>query len=171
MSENLVSIIADRSPGRERTFLTTLDGRRLSYGEAFDLAGRYANVLSQKGVAVGDRVAVQVEKSPEALVLYLACLRAGAVFLPLNTGYTIGEVEYFIDDARPRLVVSSPGKRDAIAPVAARLGVAAVETLGTENDGSLPRLASEAGTDFATVGRDADDLAAILYTSGTTGRS
>ena len=118
----------------------------------------------------GDRVAVQVEKSIAALVLYLATVRAGAVYLPLNTAYTLAELEYFIGDAEPTLVVCDPGKRDGIAPIAAKVG-ACVETLDARGQGTLTDAAKNEPEAFETVQRAGDDLAAILYTSGTTGRS
>jgi len=151
-------------------FLTTIDGRRLTYSDVVDLSGRLANALRARGVQNGDRVAVQVEKTPEALVLYLATVRAGAVFLPLNTAYTLNELEYFIGDAEPRLVICDPGKAAGLAEVATKVG-AAIETLDAAGKGSLMDLADAQPSDFQTVERKGSDLAAILYTSGTTGRS
>lgn len=172
MSANLFELIAASAPAPDRVFLRTPEGRVLTYGEALAAAGRYASALAALGVEPGDRVAVQVEKSPDAILLYLGCLRAGAVYLPLNTAYTLAELEYFIADAGPRLVVCAPERRDAIAGLAARLGGARVETLGDDGrSGSLMDKATAAGPDFPVVARQADDLAAILYTSGTTGRS
>src|SRR5437660_4481749 len=129
-----------------------------------------ANVLVSRGVKPGDRVAAQTEKSVPALVLYLAPLRAGAVYLPLNTAYTLNELEYFITDAEPTVVVCDPAKAEGIGKIAAKVG-AKVETLGADGKGSLTEAAAKASPDFTTVPRENDDLAAILYTSGTTGRS
>jgi malonyl-CoA/methylmalonyl-CoA synthetase len=172
VSANLFDLIAAHAPEPERLFLRTRDGRRLTYGGMIEAAGRYANALTALGVAPGDRVAVQVEKSVDAILLYLGCVRAGAVYLPLNTGYTLAELEYFIGDAGPKVVVCAPEKRDGVAALAGRLGVAAVETLGDDGrSGSLIARAESASPAFATVARAAGDLAAILYTSGTTGRS
>lgn len=131
---------------------------------------RLARALAALGVKPGDRVAAQVEKSPEMIMLYLACLRAGAVFLPLNTAYTASEVEYFVGDAEPRLVVIDPGQADALGPLAAAAG-ATLLTLGRSGDGSLMEHASTEPAAFTDVPRAPDDLAALLYTSGTTGRS
>ena len=125
MSHNLFSQIASRTNDRNKVFIRTAQGRAISYGDAYDLSARYANVLTERGVSIGDRVAVQVEKSPEAIILYLACLRAGAAFLPLNTAYTIAELEYFLGDASPHIVVCTPEKSDAITPVAENANVAA----------------------------------------------
>jgi malonyl-CoA/methylmalonyl-CoA synthetase len=129
-----------------------------------------ANVLIARGVKPGDRVAAQTEKSVPGLVLYLAAVRAGAVYLPLNSAYTLNELEYFITDAEPSLVVCDPSKADGIGVIAAKVG-AKVETLGADGKGSLTDAAATASAAFETVARENDDLAAILYTSGTTGRS
>jgi len=131
------------------------------------LSGRLANALAALGVKPGDRVAVQAEKSVTGLALYLATLRAGAIFLPLNTAYTLSELGFFIADAAPALVVCDP---QAAAGVAGIAGGAAVRTLDAAGQGSLADLAATMPAAFATVARQGDDIAAILYTSGTTGR-
>jgi len=154
----------------EAVFIETAQGRRWTYGEMIMLSGRLAGALQDLGVRPGDRVAVQVEKSPEALMLYLACLRAGAVYLPLNTAYTLAELDYFIGDAQPRLVVVDPKSRAGVDEIATAHG-GSVETLDATGGGSLLQRADNAPTDFADAARGPDDLAAILYTSGTTGRS
>src|SRR5579871_7048388 len=153
-----------------RLAIETHEGERISYGELIARAGQFANVLVARGVKPGDRVAVQVEKSVSNLVLYLATVRAGAVYLPLNTAYTLNELDYFITDAEPSLVVCDPAKADGIKTVAAKVG-AKVETLDSHGKGSLAEAAAKAKPEFTTVERAKDDLAAILYTSGTTGRS
>lgn len=155
---------------REAVFIETAEGRRWTYGDMLEFSGRLAGALQGLGVTPGDRVAVQVEKSPEALMLYLACLRAGAVYLPLNTAYTLAELDYFIADAEPRLVVVAPKAAEGVRTVAGKHG-AQVETLDEAGGGSLLVLAADAGADFPDAARGAEDLAAILYTSGTTGRS
>ncbi|HUF85800.1 MAG TPA: malonyl-CoA synthase [Thermohalobaculum sp.] len=173
---NLYSRLAGRFSGASRRRFGLLpDGRHYTYADLNRVSGRYANALVALGVAPGDRVAVQVEKSIEALTLYLGTLRAGAVFLPLNTAYTPPEVAYFLSDAEPAAFVCDPGRAEALAPVAAKAG-ARLESMGGHRDGgrpegSLAERAEAAGEDFATVARGPDDLAAILYTSGTTGRS
>jgi malonyl-CoA/methylmalonyl-CoA synthetase len=172
MSDNLFELIAAHAPAPDGLFLRTPEGRRLTYGEALAGAGRYASVLAQLGVKPGDRVTVQVEKSVDAILLYLGCLRAGAVYQPLNTGYTLAELEYFIGDAEPTVVVCTPDKREGVQALAASLGVRAIETLGDDGvTGSLIGKAAAASPNFPTAPRAAVDLAAILYTSGTTGRS
>src|SRR5216684_4314221 len=171
MSGNLFDLIRSHAPSRDKVLLELADGRQLSYGDALAWSGRLANILVLRGVEPGDRVAAQVEKSPEALILYLAVLRAGAVYLPLNTAYTLAELEYFLSDAEPKVVICDPKKRAGIAAVAQKCGVAAVETLDAAGRGSLGEAAAGAPADFADVPRRESDLAAILYTSGTTGRS
>jgi len=169
-SANLFSRVFDDLADRDRLAIEPIDGARISYNDLIAQAGRMANVLVARGVKPGDRVASQTEKSVEALVLYLATVRAGAVYLPLNTAYTLNELAYFIGDAEPSLVVCDPPKADGIAALAAKVG-ARVETLDANGKGSLSEAAAKASAEFATIPRAGDDLAAILYTSGTTGRS
>lgn len=167
---NLFSRLFDDLDDATRLAIETPEGRHISYGDLIAFAGRMANVLVARGVKPGDRVAAQTEKSVPGLVLYLATVRAGAVYLPLNTAYTLNELDYFITDAEPSLVVCDPSKAEGIAAIAAKVG-AKVETLGADGKGSLTEAAAKAQPEFATVARGNDDLAAILYTSGTTGRS
>ncbi|MCK1744392.1 malonyl-CoA synthase [Bradyrhizobium sp. 139] len=167
---NLFSRLFDGLDDPKRLAIETHDGARISYGDLIARAGQIANVLVARGVKSGDRVAVQVEKSVANIVLYLATVRAGAVYLPLNTAYTLNELDYFIGDAEPSLVVCDPAKAEGLAPIAAKVK-AKVETLGPDGKGSLTEAADKASGEFATVPRASDDLAAILYTSGTTGRS
>lgn len=168
---NLYASFVARCTNPNRIFIETQDGRSILYRDAFDLAGRLANTLKTKGVNPLDRVAVQVEKSAEALILYLACLRIGAIYLPLNTAYTLNELEYFIGDAEPRVVVCAPAAYDAIQSLASRHPGFSVLTLGTEAEGSLMQLSQASPVHFENVPCHPDDIAAILYTSGTTGRS
>lgn len=146
------------------------DGRCFTYGEVGAISARLANALLAAGLQPGDRVAVQVEKSVEALMLYFATVRAGGVFLPLNTAYTATEIDYFLSDATPRIFVCDPRKVGELTPVAEKVG-ARVETLGADGFGSLAGAAESQSTSFTNVGRAPGDLASILYTSGTTGRS
>ena len=172
MSENLFTIFQHHFPADlSRVFLERLDGSTLSYADLMELSGQLANVLTDLGVQPGDRVAAQVEKSAEALMVYLAALRAGAVYLPLNTAYTAGEIRYFLGDAEPTLFICRPELAEQMAALAAEVGVPRVETLGQDGDGSLMDKVRAASPDFVDVPRGRDDLAAILYTSGTTGRS
>ncbi|MBW7922221.1 MAG: malonyl-CoA synthase [Rubellimicrobium sp.] len=154
--------------GRETTFLVLPDGIRISHAGFLARAARFAHALVALGVTPGHRVAVQVAKSADALALYAACVQAGAVFLPLNTAYLPAEVAWFVADAGPALLVAAP---ETGAVLAAGVGPVRVATLGVNGDGSLAALADGQPETFATVARATDDLAAILYTSGTTGRS
>ncbi|BAM91424.1 long-chain-fatty-acid-CoA ligase [Bradyrhizobium oligotrophicum S58] len=146
------------------------DGTALSYAELAALSGRFANLLAKLGVGPGHRVACKVEKSVEAIALYLATLRAGAVYLPLNTAYTPAESEYFIRDAQPTLIVCDPKEKAALGAITDKAG-GRIETLDQDGKGSVVDAAAACPSEFETVARAKDDLAAILYTSGTTGRS
>ena len=154
----------------DRLALEAAGEGRFTYAALVEASGRMANALGACGVEPGDRVAVQVEKSAANLVLYLACLRAGAVFLPLNTAYTLAELGYFVADAEPRLIVCDPAVRQGAEELAAGVG-ARVETLDAAGQGSLADLVGAQPSEFDTVPRADGDLAAIVYTSGTTGRS
>ncbi|NGO69700.1 AMP-binding protein [Streptomyces boncukensis] len=165
---------AERHP--DKVLFELPDGRCVTYRETARTVRRIAARLVADGVTPGDRVAMQVEKSPEAVALYLATLRTGGVFLPLNTAYTGAEMAYFLDDARPRVLVCSPG-RSADHADGAPEGLV-VETLGARGDGTLLDGAPHGGETLDDDGHraevfaaSADDPAAILYTSGTTGRS
>ncbi len=171
MNANLFQHVSDAVSDTGKVAIETTTNT-YTYDDLILLSGQMANALQDRGVNVGDRVAVQVEKSVPALVLYLACLRAGAVYLPLNTAYTLSELAYFIGDAEPALIVCDPAKRDGIAGIASETGKApAVETLDRDGQGSLMTLVEAQSHAFPTVVLQDDDLAAILYTSGTTGRS
>jgi malonyl-CoA/methylmalonyl-CoA synthetase len=130
-----------------------------------------ANLLASLGLPAGARIAVQVEKSVEALMLYLATLRAGYVFLPLNTAYQSAEIEYFVGNAEPSVVVCSPKNFGWVSKIAFKAGTKNVFSLGDDRSGSLLERAAHQSDRHTPVVRAADDLAAILYTSGTTGRS
>ena len=169
---NLYSLLQQHFPtDRGQTALETPDGLRISYADLEAGSGRIARLLLDCGVQPGDRVAAQIEKSPEALLLYLAVLRAGAVYLPLNTAYKGGEVAYFLEDAEPRVLVCTPANEAALKAIAKKAGVANVLSLGDASDGSLVERSRSLDPEVPVVARGDDDLAAILYTSGTTGRS
>jgi malonyl-CoA/methylmalonyl-CoA synthetase len=170
MSNPLYDALFGGHLGREAAFLRLADGSVMSYAGFLGLAARLAHAVTGLGLVAGDRVAVQAEKSPEMLALYAACVQAGLVFLPLNTGYTTQELRYFIEDSGAKLLVCDPAKRAALAPLAAAQG-ARLETLDALGQGSLRDLAAGQAEVFATVARRGEDLAALLYTSGTTGRS
>ena len=145
--------------------------RSYTWNDIEEISARYAGLLSALGLPKGARVAVQVQKSPEALMLYLGTLRAGLVYLPLNTAYRAAEVEYFLTDAEPSVVVCDSANAVWMQDLATRLNVPNLYTLDSDGNGSLAVAAASQPAEFATVPSAADDLAAILYTSGTTGRS
>ncbi|PZO81941.1 MAG: malonyl-CoA synthase [Mesorhizobium amorphae] len=156
---------------RETPLLHMADGEALTGRDFHALVMRYAAALAKLGVQPGDRVAAQIAKSPEALALYGASVAAGAVFLPLNTGYTAGEIAYFVGNARARLLVGGPADAGKLGEVAGAAG-AVFATLDANGAGSLADAAASAdGAGFVPVERRSGDLAALLYTSGTTGRS
>ena len=154
--------------GETKPFLIFADGSDQSYDGFLRQTARFANVINDLGLVVGDRLAAQVEKSAAALALYAACVQSGVIFLPLNTAYTPAEVSYFVGDSGAKLVVADAGFD--LAAVVAEHG-AVLETLNADGGGSFADRATKANETFATVERGADDLAAFLYTSGTTGRS
>ena len=146
-------------------------GEDISYKAFFANAERMAKALVASGVKPGDRVAVQVPKTQAMLELYVGTVLAGAVFLPLNTAYTAAEITYFLTDAEPRIFVCDPNCKDELSAVAKDAGVAEGLTIGADENGSLPERRDAAAPGFTPSPRGPDDLAAILYTSGTTGRS
>jgi malonyl-CoA/methylmalonyl-CoA synthetase len=169
MSENLFSLFADAMPDTGRAFLLPGPREEISFRQAFDCAGRFAHLLASRGIKRGDRVAVQVEKSPEAVFLYFACLRLGAIYVPFNPAYTADELTYLLNDAEPTLFVCAPQKEMAARSVFPH---SPVLTLGENGKtGSLIQEAKNLPADFPDEKMARDDLAAILYTSGTTGRS
>jgi malonyl-CoA/methylmalonyl-CoA synthetase len=168
MTNPLYDTLFGRHAGREATFIVRPDGSTISYAAFVACAARMAHALRAAGVGPGDRVAAQVEKSPEAVALYAACAQAGAVFLPLNTAYTASEVAYFVQDAEPALLVGGAG--GAMAEVARSVSVPLL-TLEGDGTGSLATAADAQPDTFPAKARDESDLAALLYTSGTTGRS
>jgi malonyl-CoA/methylmalonyl-CoA synthetase len=157
---------------RSRLFLRNhKTGEGVTYQAFFANAERMANVLVAIGVEPGDRVAVQAPKTIAMLELYVATVLAGGVFLPLNTAYTPAEISYFLSDAEPRVFVCDAEQEEQFSPVAKEAGVATVLTIGADESGSLVELRNAAAPGFKAVSRRPGDLAAILYTSGTTGRS
>ena len=154
-----------------RMFLTTPGGREYSYAALHEQSARLGGALARRGVGHGDRVAARIEKSAEAVLLYVACLRVGAVFVPVNAAGTANEFDHVLRDAGPRLAIVSPGEHDSLREVIRRAGVAQIETLGTEGEGSLAELARHSPPELLNRHAfAADSVAAIVYTSGTTGR-
>ncbi len=156
----------------ERTAIRSADGAtELTFGDLARGAARYANALAALGVEPGDRVTVQVEKSIANVLLYLAVMKAGAVYQPLNTAYTAAEVSYFVADAQPKLIVCDPARQSEMRALGDRSGVFAVVNLDAGGEGSLATMAATMDERHETAERAGDDLAGLLYTSGTTGRS
>lgn len=153
------------------TAVETENGRLWTFADLDTLSGRMAHWLGVLGLQPGDRVMVQVEKSVPALVLYLACLRAGVVYVPLNTAYQSSELAYFMQNAEPKLFVGDPARHDELAELTQRVGVPHFATLDAEGQGSVMTAAAEQPAEHAVQDVQGSDLAAILYTSGTTGRS
>jgi malonyl-CoA/methylmalonyl-CoA synthetase len=169
---NLYALFADRFPAdRSKIFLETPEGLHYSWNDLERATAKIANLLASLKLPTGARVAVQVEKSAEAVLLYLAMLRAGYVYLPLNTAYRSAEIEYFLGDAEPSVVVCAPENFGWISKIAFKSGCSHVFTLDEHRHGSLLERAMHHSDSFKTVDKQPGDLAAILYTSGTTGRS
>jgi len=172
LNANLHARLRALAPAPARACIRQPGGAPLTYADLEAGSARYANALLDLGVEPGDRVLVQAERSVELILLYLGTLRAGAVYVPLNEAYKLAELEHYIGDAQPRVVVCAPGRLPELLPTARRHGVAHVVTLGAAGQGGS--LATRAAAQPATGGeveRAEDDLAAIIYTSGTTGRS
>jgi len=173
MSDNLFSFIRSSLPDDlDRLFIDSRTGvGDVSYAAMLERTGRIAGRLVELGVQPGDRVAVQVEKGIDALLVYLAALRTGAVYLPLNPAYVLSEMRYFLDDAQPALLIVRAGDAVPMQALADALGISAVRTLEPDGGGSLLADLDDVPAAFEDVPRAPDDLAAILYTSGTTGLS
>ena len=176
MNANLFALFRSRFPqDLDDCWLETEDARYYSWRDLERGTAKIANLFASLQLPPGSRIAAQVEKSPEALMLYLATVRAGFVYLPLNTAYRTAEMDYFIGNATPAVVVCSPNNFGWITQIAFRAGTRHVFTLDEphqgRNSGTLLSRAVHHSDEFDTVHREPDDLAAILYTSGTTGRS
>jgi len=170
MANTLYDTLIAPHKSTSKTLLHLKDRPDWSYQDLINTAGRYAALLDSIGANPGDRVAAQVHKSPEAIALYVGCLQQGCVFLPLNTAYTPTEVEYFIGDARPTLLVGDESTETKLRSIAESHNCQLL-TLNSDGSGSFSNKAKLSDPATNAQPRAADDLAAILYTSGTTGRS
>jgi len=169
---NLYSLFEANFPqDRSACCIETHDGLYYSWNDLDRATAKIAHLLCGLNLPPDARIAAQVEKSPEALMLYLATLRAGFVYLPLNTAYRAEEIRYFIADAQPSVVICSPQNFGWVSQLAFAGGARHVFTLGDDRNGSLLVRATHQSNSFDTARKEADELAAILYTSGTTGRS
>ncbi|MBI2815379.1 MAG: AMP-binding protein [Acidobacteria bacterium] len=174
MNSNLYAIFQARFPNDlASTFLETEEGAHYSYGDLEQETARYTALLSKLGAQRGDRIAVQVDKSPQALFLYLACVRAGLVYLPLNPAYHKGEMEYVLADAEPKVIVCRPESLCDWTELVAQLPVSGrptTEIMDENGGGSFCERAAGESPVFSTVRCEPGETAAILYTSGTTGK-
>lgn len=156
--------------GKSSAFLRLATGKTISHGDFLHNAAQFAHALVRLGLEPGNRLVVQAAKSPEYLALYAACVQSGVIFLPLNTGYTADEVTYFAKDSGAKLIIGDEKDRSALTHIAETVD-ASFESMNADGSGSFTAKAQSMPIEFETVERDRDDLAALLYTSGTTGRS
>ena len=157
-------------PRLSKVLLVTQAGEEYSYADVDSESARLAQFLAKSGAKPGDRISVQVNKSPEALCLYLACLRGGFVFHPLNTGYQSGELEYFFANAEPAVVICDSESLPIIEPLVSKLTIPNIFTLDGDGSGTLVERSRTTVDDYVMVQREKDDMACLLYSSGTTGQ-
>lgn len=170
MNGNFFSAVLAQNWAPDRPLAASPGGHAVTYGDLDRESGRVAAALLSLGLSPGDRVSVQVEKSIANLWLYLGVLRAGLVYHPLNTAYSLEEMRYFLDNAEPRLLVCDPSKLVAYQDICAGLGVSHVLTMDAAGEGSFSQLCASATPMSEVVERLNDDVAVLLYSSGTTGR-
>ena len=151
-------------------FLFLLDGQTITYRKFLGKSRQIANSFFELGLKPGDCIAIQVEKSPEMLNIYAACAQAGLVFLPLNPAYKVDELKYFIENSKARLIICDEKNKEDLSAITQQIGIG-LETLNSNSTGTILEKASCSSEYFETVPRSQDDLAALLYTSGTTGKS
>ncbi len=171
MNNNIYRLFEQHFPeNRKAIFIEMLNGETYSYAALEHEVSKLAHFLTELGIGKGDRIAVQVEKTPQVLFLYLACLRAGIIYLPLNTAYTENELAYFIENSEPAMVVCDPKSESLFTRLGETRLLQQVFTLDAHGKGSLITASQDMPTVFTTTDCDKDDIAVILYTSGTTGR-
>ena len=172
MSNPLYDSLFASYTGKKTTFIIdAFNDEDISYDEFLALSARCANAIVAQGLKPGERLAAQVDKSVATLVLYAACVQTGIVYLPLNTAYTASEVDYFIEDSGAKLLVCSTAAEAALVDVAGSHNTQLMTQSADGKSGSLAEACLKSSPVFSTVDRDLDDIAAFLYTSGTTGRS
>ena len=154
----------------DNPFLYLLNGQIITYKKFLELSAKISNAFFDLGLTPGDCVAIQVQKSPEMLNIYAACAQSGLVFLPLNPSYTVDELEYFIENSEARLIICDEANKGSLKHIARKLGIS-IETLNADATGSIIDKSLPLSDKFETVRRSKNDLAALLYTSGTTGKS
>ncbi len=171
-NENLFAALRAAFPADlDAIAVETDSGLAYSWRDLDRATAMIANLLVSLELPAGSRIAVQVDKSVEAMLLYLATIRAGYVFLPLNTAYRSAEIEYFIGNAEPAVVVCSATNFGWVSKIAFKAGSRHVFTLNGDRTGTLLDRAAHCSDEHMIAGKAAGDLAAIIYTSGTTGRS
>ena len=168
---NLYSLFQSRFPENRNEVFLAHPRINISFGDIEHFSAKMGAILQTLGVFKGDRIMVQIEKSPENVMLYLACLRIGAVFIPLNTAYTAREIAYFLEDADPKMFICDPASEATIGEICKDNSSTIILTLGNNGNGSLIDKMSSEQQSSDVVWCDSDDLASIIYTSGTTGLS
>ena len=170
MANPLYDDLFGRHQGQITPFIQLTDNTVVTHAEFLNLTAQYAHVFGKLGLRLGDRVAVQIEKSLQSIAIYAACTQAGLVFLPLNTAYTAKEVSYFIEDSSASILLCDSSTAEALKPIATASGTI-LETMNADGRGSFSKHATVMPTEFPTVTQSKESLAALLYTSGTTGLS
>ena len=170
MSNLLYDALFGKYANTTTIFIRTTDGREVTHKAFLATSTQFAHSFAKLGLTKGDRLAAQIEKSVEALCIYAACVQSGIVFLPLNTAYTEKEIKYFLEDSGAKILVCDGSKKDTLQTIADQSGASLI-TLNADGSGELIDLASTEASSFQTVDVDGEDLAAFLYTSGTTGQS
>jgi malonyl-CoA/methylmalonyl-CoA synthetase len=151
-------------------FIHVYGDSTITHKEFLFLVGRMANAISSLGISTGDRLVLQAEKSPYCLAVYAACMQSGVIFLPLNNAYTANEVSYFVADSGAKIFICDPAYKKTLTNLKDEFGIL-LKTLDSNGQGTFGELTATMPNRFLTVNRHIKDLAAILYTSGTTGRS
>ena len=170
-SNNLYEILMASAKNKDKVFLITEDESKVSYRDIDILSARLASQLSKLGIEKGDRLVAQVPKSVEALALYLGCLRSGIIFVPLNPAFTLNELQYYLENAEPKIVVCSSDTYAKISTLAATIGINIVKTIENDKNSLIPPQEIEPkAIDFSTLDVAQNDIAVMIYTSGTTGK-
>ena len=170
MGNTLYDALFGQHKGQTTPFIQLADNTVITHAAFLELAAQYAHVLSDLGLRPGDRIAVQIEKSIQSIAVYAACTQAGLIFLPLNTAYTAKEISYFVNDSEASILLCDSKRAEVLGAIAITAG-AVLETMDADGKGSFTQKAIGMPTEFSSVVRSKDDLAAFLYTSGTTGQS
>jgi len=165
------ALFASHAKRQSNLIADPISATSLSYADFIKRSAQFANVIQAAGLEPGDRLIAQIGKSVSALALYAGCVQSGVVYLPLNTAYTANEVEYFLSDSGASLLICTPDEQDSLASICDTHKTQSLTLSADGNNGTLVKLVNEAPDTFKTVDRSAHDIAALLYTSGTTGRS